>query len=447
MIKNLKKTDTYILIFFVFTFISSNFFEKNIFGINIDLFAITFFTTYFILFIKWNRDFIKKYLYLLLTLIFFQIFVCKLNNFSFFGLTKQFLPILIIYTSTYFIILNYGFRRIFKIYEIIIIMMCLFGIFQIFLNSFDISIYQKEMWRMNSFMKEPSHFGMLILPIVLKAIFEFKKPYIKLGILIVSLFWTLSVSVIFVLVISIVLFYLWKLFNSNQKIITKSGSSLFALIVSLIFILTTFYYMNFFDHLYTAGTLNSIIESNTQFLINEDIANVNYSYKEYFYNIVFNDEFFNAVELSIFSLTSIVKVAINILYQNPFGAGLGSNQEAFYLFKEIYINNNFLIFNNTEYLITKRYNFASNTSQSLFLRMIIEFGLIFLIFVIALLQKIAKNIFRFNKEKIIIFISLFSVILFKTLKLSSYIDYGTGFFLLSIIIMLYKDNEFNKNFN
>ena len=117
------------------------------------------------------------------------------------------------------------------------------------------------------------------------------------------------------------------------------------------------------------------------------------------------------------------------------------------MFKEIYINNNFLISNNTEYLITKRYNFASNTSQSLFLRMIIEFGLIFLIFVIALLQKIAKNIFRFNKEKIIIFISLFSVILFKTLKLSSYIDYGTGFFLLSIIIMLYKDNEFNKNFN
>ena len=39
----------------------------------------------------------------------------KLNDYSFFGLTKQIVPILIIYTSTYFIIINYGFKRIFII--------------------------------------------------------------------------------------------------------------------------------------------------------------------------------------------------------------------------------------------------------------------------------------------------------------------------------------------
>ncbi len=444
MINNLEKKDSIILFFFVLTFISSSIFEKNLFGISIDLFANIFFIIYFIFIIKWSQSFIKKYVYLLCTFIFFQLFICKLNDYSFFGLTKQIVPILIIYTSTYFIIINYGFKRIFIIYENIVILLCLFGIIQIFLNYFDISIYQKEQWRMNSFLREPSHFGMFILPIVLKYIFEFKKLNIKLLILLFSLFWTLSVSVIFSLFISVVLFYVWKSFNPENKFFLKSKNSFFSIIVTIIFLIITFYYMNYSNH-HDSGTLNSLINSQTQFVINDEITNREYNFIQLFNNIIFNDEFYYVVQLSIHSVTSIIKVAINTLYQNPFGAGLGSNEEAFYLFKEIYVNNTFMPA--SEDHLIKRFNFASKSSQSLLLRMIIEFGIIFIIFLFILILKIIQKFIFFKKEKVIIFLSLFSVIIFKTIKLASYIDYGTGFFLISIFIILFKDNEFNRDFN
>ena len=122
---------------------------------------------------------------------FFQLFICKLNDYSF-GLSKQIIPILIIYTSTYFIIINYGLKKYF-IYENIVILLCLFGIIQIFLNYFDISIYQKEQWRMNSLIKNLAFWNVYTANSS-KIYFEFKKLNIKLLILLFSLFWTLSVS-------------------------------------------------------------------------------------------------------------------------------------------------------------------------------------------------------------------------------------------------------------
>ena len=104
-------------------------------------------------------------------------------------------------------------------------------------------------------------------------------------------------------------------------------------------------------------------------------------------------------------------------------------------------------FNTGEFNLIKRFNFASKSSQSLLLRMIIEFGIIFVIFLFILILNIIKKFIFFSKEKVIIFLSLFSVIIFKTVKLASYIDYGTGFFLISIVIILFKDNEFNRDFN
>ena len=446
MIKFLKKNDSFILIFFVLTFISSSIFEKKLFGMSIDLFANIFFIIYFVFIIKWKKNFIKKYLYLLLTFISFQIFICKLNDYSFFGLTKQLIPILVIYTSTYFIINDYGFKRIFIVYENIVILLCLFGIIQIFLNYFDISLYQKELWRMNSLMREPSHFGMFILPIVLKSIFEFRKLNIKLPIFVFSLFWTLSVSVIFSLLTSVVLFYIWKFFNNDNKFFFKSKYSLFSIILTFVFLTITFYYIDFSKH-HSSGTLNSLIESQAHFVINDEILNQQYNYKQLFNNIIFNDEFYDVVQLSIFSIVSIIKVSINMLYQNPFGASIGSNEEAFYFFKEMYVNNTFLPYNTGEANLIKRFNFASKSSQSLILRMIIEFGIIFVFFLFLLIKKIINKFILFSEKKMIIFLSLLSVIIFKTVKLASYIDYGTGFFLISIVIMLFRDNEFNKDFN
>tara|TARA_Y200000002_G_scaffold285638_1_gene239689 strand:+ start:156 stop:770 length:615 start_codon:yes stop_codon:yes gene_type:complete len=204
--------------------------------------------------------------------------------------------------------------------------------------------------------------------------------------------------------------------------------------------------MNYSDY-HSSGTLSQLIKSQHHFVFNEEIVSREYNFKQLFNNIIFNDEFYDVIQLSIFSVISIIKVVINTLYQNPFGAGLGSNEEAFYLFKEIYINNTFMPHNTGEFNLSKRYNFASKSSQSLLLRMIMEFGIIFIIFLFVLILKIIKKFIFFSEKKAIIFLSLFSVIIFKTVKLASYIDYGTGFFLISIVIILFKDNEFNRNFN
>ena len=198
----IKKFDTYdniILIFFILTFFTGSLLERSIFGINVDLFSIAFFLVYFVFFIKWNVEISKKYVFLALSFLFFQMYLCILNDFSLFGLIKQIIPIIIIYTSTYFIISKYGFKKIFRIYEFFVILLCFIGLIQIFLNFFDISIYQKVPWRMNSLIKEPSHFGLIILPIVMKNFLETSKINLKIIILLTSLFWTLSLSVIFFL--------------------------------------------------------------------------------------------------------------------------------------------------------------------------------------------------------------------------------------------------------
>ena len=136
-----------------------------------------------------------------------------------------------------------------------------------------------------------------------------------------------------------------------------------------------------------------------------------------------------------------------MLIQNPFGASLGANEEAFYLFKETYVNNVYLTHNAGEGNLIKRTAYAGKSSQSLFLRMIIEFGILFIFSFLLLIFKILRNLRSFDKTKVSIFLCFFSVILFKITKLGSYIDYGTGFFLISVIILIMDKNESYKNFN
>ena len=106
----------------------------------------------------------------------------------------------------------------------------------------------------------------------------------------------------------------------------------------------------------------------------------------------------------------------------------------------MYVNYNFLP--GYEYETLKYYYFGSKSSQSLLLRMIIEFGFIFLFSLFFLIFKIFNLLKTYEKKKIVYLISVISFLLCKFLKLGSYIDYGTNFFIIALLILCFKKMNF-----
>ena len=433
MIKNFNKTDFIIINFFVLTFFTHRLFNFNFFVMNIDIFLWSFFLIFFIFFIEWEKRIIKKYIYLVLSILFFQVFIKVINGFSLFGLTKQIIPIIIIYTSTYFILTKYKISTVFVIYEKLIILICVFGMMQIFFNIWEFKFYQKELWRMNSIISEPSHLGMLILPILIKNIIEYKKLNIKLFILTISIAYTFSLTVIIAFVVSLLIFCLWKLINIKQSLSLRFIIP-FLLPLTLIGLFAIYYASN-----HNSGTLSTLTTS--QFITNHTGIIQLSGFFNILYNFVFNPEMYHVIQLSLHSIISVLKIAIFSLIQNPFGAGLGGNQEIFHQFNEIFTNYSFKPYD--ELNIYKRYYFSEKSGHSLFLRMIIEFGLIFILLVIAILYKLLQKIKTCAKEEIAIIIPVLSFIICKTIKLGSYIEYGTNFFIIALIITLFTKNELN----
>ena len=109
----------------------------------------------------------------------------------------------------------------------------------------------------------------------------------------------------------------------------------------------------------------------------------------------------------------------------------------------MYVNYNFLP--GHEYETIKHYYFGSKSSQSLLLRMIIEFGFIFLLSLFFIMFKIYNLLKTSDDKKIIYLISIISFLLCKFFKLGSYIDYGTNFFIIALLILCFKKNELLPN--
>ena len=431
-----KNQEIVVLSLFVFTFFSKIFFNIEIMNIQIDIFMIFFFLFYFIFIINWNDKNIKKVIYFLISFIVFQISLKMINDYSIFGLVKQIAPIIIIYISTYFIITKYGINKIFLYYEKFILILCVFGLIQIFLNFFEISFFQKELWRMNSLMAEPSHFGIMILPVFIKNLLANKKISLELSIYLISLFFTFSISVIISAILSLLLFFYSRIINQKKISLQKTllFISLFILIVVISFVLS--------DKLFQAGTMFSIVNYDF-FITNKNLILEIKELLNYLYNFLYNYELYRLEFLTFHSLITNFKIAISTLIQFPFGVGLGGNEEAFFSFKEMYVNYNFLP--GYEYETLKYYYFGSKSSQSLLLRMIIEFGFIFLFSLFFLIFKIFNLLKTYEKKKIVYLISVISFLLCKFLKLGSYIDYGTNFFIITLLILCFKKDEFLSN--
>lgn len=431
-----KDQDFIILNLFIFTFFSKIFFGINVFSIKIDIFSNLFFLLYFIFIINWNEKNIKKVIYFLISFIAFQISLKITNNYNIFGLVKQIVPIIIIYISTYFILTKYGLNKIFSYYEKFILILCVFGFIQILLNFFDISFFQKELWRMNSLMMEPSHLGIMILPILIKNLLENKKMNFKISIYLFSIFFTFSISVIFSFILSFLLFFYWKILNKSKISLPKIILFIFMFVLMLVisFLLS--------DKLFISGTMSAIL--NDKFLIpNEELISEIKEPLNYISNFLFNYEIFKTKSLTFHSVITNTKIAISTLIQFPFGVGLGGNEEAFFNFKEMYVNYNFLP--GYEYETIKHYYFGSKSSQSLLLRMIIEFGFIFLLSLFFIMFKIFNLLKTSDDKKIIYLISIISFLLCKFFKLGSYIDYGTNFFIIALLILCFKKNELLPN--
>ena len=178
-------------------------------------------------------------------------------------------------------------------------------------------------------------------------------------------------------------------------------------------------------------------------LKNKNLASLEYkSIKSFIYNNKDN----NIVDLGIYSISSNVVTAINILTKNPFGSGLGGHEEAYYLY-----TNKYQIFGSANESMrpkVKRHGYNAKSAHNLLIRLISEFGIFFLIITIFITNNFFRNYRYYNTDEINIIITSLSYILFRFIKLGGYFDYGIYFFIMSFLILIFnRKNDTIKDSN
>ena len=137
-----------------------------------------------------------------------------------------------------------------------------------------------------------------------KNLFENKKMKLRLTLYLFSLFFTFSVSVIISIILSVLLFFYWKIIN-NKKI------SLKITIFISVFIIALFISFKLRNNHFGCGTMSSLNEK--YLFLNENLILEIKEPLNYIHNFIFNYEFYKTKILTIHSLISNVKIAISTL--------------------------------------------------------------------------------------------------------------------------------------
>jgi hypothetical protein len=423
--------DTFInkilLLFFVTTFFSKdfffNFYLKNVY---IDIFSYCFFLLIFLFFIDFKFNEWKKIYFTILLFFSFQLLIKILNNFSILPLIKQLFPIIIIYATTYYFIKKYSIKIIIDYYLKILFVVCIFGIVQSLMdNLFTFSLFQLIPGRVDSIFREPSHFALLIIPGLVYSILNFKEKIFYIIIFSINLILTFSFSGYIVFFLSIIIIFLLK---QNKIIFFLFFIGFLSLMISAIFLSS--------KKLDNNGFLSIILK-------NKSLASLEYQNIESF---IYNNKKNNIVDLGIYSISSNVVTAINILIQNPFGSGLGGHEEAYYL----YVNKYQLFGSANESMLPKikRHGYNSKSAHNLLIRLISEFGIFFLIIIIFIINSFIRNYRYYTTDEINIIITTLSYIIFRFIKLGGYFDYGIYFFVMSFLILIFnKKNDTTEDSN
>ena len=413
-----------LLIGFVITFFSKDFFFNFYFkNIYIDIFTYTFFTLVFCFYVNFNISDWKKIYFIILLIIGFQFCIKIINNFSILPLLKQLLPIIIIYSTTYFFIKKNSLKIIFDYYLKTLLLICIFGIMQAILDYFfSINLFQLIPGRIDSIFREPSHFASLIVPGLIYGFLNFKKYKLFTLIFGINLILTFSFAGYLTLIATFILMFFIKK-NKLQN-----------LFISLSFILLTIISVLIFEKkLDNNGFLSAILKNN--FIVNNYSNNID--------NLIFDNNFNNkVVDLGLYSLSSNLAVTANILITNPFGSGLGGHEEAYYKYTDQY--QIYGSFHESDYVKSKRYGYNSKSAHSLLIRLLSEFGIIFAFMIIFIFVKIILNLNKYTDEQKNIIIVCLSYILFRFIKLGGYFDYGIYFFITAFLFVIFDQNESTK---
>ena len=370
-------------------------FSKELFTYYINDFGIDFFgyLSCIFIFLVYFKNF-KTYTKLIYFLVFvFLTALCSvfIFNMPLFPVIKTFIPVVIIYTSNYYVLQknNQWLDRIAKLYIKIAYYTAILGLLQFVLSIFGISILGGSLGRgIDSIAYEPSHYAAVIMPAVILTILQFKKYKLKAIILITALIGTVSLSAYLVLLL-VISFY----FVNRYK---------FVFILPLI--LLSIQFLN-----------NSNSSFNDRFQSSQNVLNGRVDITK--------------ANLTVLSFGTNLEVALFSIKKNPvWGSGIGGHKTMYDRY-----------YKNSEFKNSDAYGINNVSAHSLFIRIVSEFGIIgFIVYILMFLRLYIKK----SKDKFhhIIFLACLSHFLVKLFKLGGYIDYGTPFFMCLLIVnyLVYK---------
>ena len=141
-------------------------------------------------------------------------------------------------------------------------------------------------------------------------------------------------------------------------------------------------------------------------------------------------------------VSSNLAATANILNSNPFGSGLGGHEEAYYKYTNQY--QIYGSFHQSDDVKLKRHGYNSKSAHSLLIRLLSEFGIIFVIMIMFIFGKLVLNLNKYTDEQKNIIITCSSYILFRFIKLGGYFDYGIYFFITAFLFIIFEQNETTK---
>lgn len=388
-----KKFRQNLLLFLSFSIFSRGLFlNRKLTSFDFDLFAYPFYIFLFVLLIILNQ---LRHIFLFRMIIIFSVlFVISYSstNYPIDQFIKITLPFIIVTTSSYSLLFN-SLESFFKQYIRISLIVSVIGFIQVALKLINIRIFSRYSFiDLHSIVTEPSHYVVVILPAAVYCYLKNHKK--KFWILFASLILTFKLTAIF----SVVIMYL---------IIHRKWQHI--LLYVPLFLSTTYVISNNLD--YSFRVFNVI-----NYFLGKDVSHI--------------------IHGTPLSFLANLEVAFFSASEHFLGNGIGGHS---YGFDEYFKNNEWLARSDYQFGINK------NSAHSLSIRILSEFGFfgffgIIWIFIAAYFK--AKK----DDTTLIIYYSILSHFIAKSIKLGGYIDFGTPIFFSILLLILFKSN-FKYKFN
>jgi O-antigen ligase len=374
-------------IFFILSVFTKEIGTRNVLGFDFDLISYTFFILYFIINITSVLNPKTAPVAMLLYMTISSIVSIAVLDLKFDGFFKGMIPIIIMMTSGFAILKGRGIHQVFLLYVKITYWTAIFGIIQVILSTFfGIMILELDRGRLDSIAYEPSHYASILMPALIYTFVHFRKFKKYFFVMLTALILTFNLTgyLVFIALFTIARF--------NPIYILVSVPVAYFVFFNVLPTLTTNFSTRFND---TFATLNGT--------------------KDIFTNTLE----VNGTTLSFFSNFDVAKSVLNA---SPLtGCGIGGHEEMYYRH-----------FQGSSFMSNYYYGLNAKSAHSLSIRILSELGFVGMglyIFVLVRNFVIPRHGVNFA-----ISLACLGHFLCKSFKLGGYIDYGTPFFFIILIL-------------